>query len=60
MLLIMTSFDIHLPSSDSKYKLLNTFELIKAVSDTVFDMIKVPKSIKQDSSLHSLTREMEI
>ena len=27
--------------SESEYKLLNTFESIKAVSDTVFDMINV-------------------
>ena len=28
-----------LPSSDSEFKLLKTFEFIKAVSYTVFDMI---------------------
>ena len=28
-----------LPSSGCEYKLLNTFEFIKAVSDTVLDMI---------------------
>ena len=30
---------VMLRMSGSEYKLLNTFQLIKAVSDTVFDMI---------------------
>ena len=33
------SREAYLPSSGSQYKLLNTFEFIKDVSDTVFDMI---------------------
>ena len=33
------SVEVHLPSSGSEYKLLNTFEFINAVSDTVVDMI---------------------
>ena len=35
------AFDIGLPSSGSEYKSLNMFEFIKAVSGTVFDMIKI-------------------
>ena len=31
--------EARLPSSSMEYKLLNTFEFIKAVSDTVLDMI---------------------
>ena len=33
------SREARLPSSGSEYKLLNIFEFIKAVSDTVLDMI---------------------
>ena len=33
------SGEAHLPSLDSEYKLLNTFEFIKAVSETVLDKI---------------------
>ena len=33
--------EAHLLSSGCEYKLLNTFDFIKAVSDTVFDMKKV-------------------
>ena len=30
--------EARLPSSGSEYKFMNTFEFIKAVSDTVFDI----------------------
>ena len=33
------SGEARLPSSGSEYRLMNTFELIKAVSDNVLDMI---------------------
>ena len=41
------SEDVHVPSLNSEYKLLNTFEFIKAISDTVLDTVNVVYHAKE-------------